>query len=80
MPVIFLSGRYRFLFYANEGSPHEPPHIHVDQDDNEAKFWLQPEVWLAYNDGSNAKRLREVLDFVVVNRERAQKGRNDFFG
>jgi hypothetical protein len=80
MPVIFRIGRYRFFFYANEGSPREPAHVHVDQDDNEAKFWLRPEVRLAYNDGFNAKRLREVLDLVVVNRERAQRAWDDFFG
>lgn len=80
MPVIFRVGRFRFFFYANEGTPREPPHVHVDHGDNEAKFWLRPHVRVAYNDGFNAKTLREVLDLVVANRERAERAWNDFFG
>ncbi|WP_198152214.1 DUF4160 domain-containing protein [Granulicella tundricola] len=26
-------------------------HIHIRQGENEAKFWLRPNVLLAYNDG-----------------------------
>ena len=33
-------GPYPFFFYA--GVRNEPPHIHVDRDDNLAKFWLDP--------------------------------------
>ncbi len=33
-------GPYRFFFYA--GDREEPPHIHVERDENEAKFWLAP--------------------------------------
>jgi len=29
VPVIFRSGGFRFFFYANEGTPREPVHIHV---------------------------------------------------
>jgi len=47
MPVALRVDRLRFLFYSNEGTPREPPHIHVLQDRDEAKFWLTPEVSLA---------------------------------
>ena len=80
MPVIFRIGRFRFFFYANEGNPREPPHVHVDHGDNEAKFWLRPNVRIAHNDGFNAKTLREVLDLVTANQERAERAWNDFFG
>jgi hypothetical protein len=80
MPVVFRLGRFRFFFYSNEGSPREPPHIHVEVDDRQAKFWLRPEVRLAYNDGFDARSLREVLALVEANRDRIERAWKDFFG
>jgi hypothetical protein len=51
MPVVLRIDGLQFLFYANEGSPREPVHIHVRADRHEAKFWLLPDVALAYNRG-----------------------------
>jgi len=48
--------------------------------ESEAKFWLRPAVSLAYNDGFNAKTLRELLNLVEANRELIEKTWNDFFG
>lgn len=55
MPAIFRIGSFRFLFYANEGNPREPVHVHVLRNGLEAKFWLWPQVMLDYNDGFNAR-------------------------
>ena len=44
-------GPYRFHFFANERG--EPRHVHVERDDSEAKFWLDP-VELAANEGFRA--------------------------
>lgn len=52
MPVVFRERGFRFFFYSNEGSPREPVHIHVEKDDVEAKFWLNPEVRVPYNDAT----------------------------
>jgi Domain of unknown function (DUF4160) len=38
MPTVLRSGPYRFFFYASDRA--EPPHIHVERDDNVAKFGL----------------------------------------
>src|SRR3954451_11318448 len=38
MPTVLRSGPYRFFFYS--GDRDEPPHVHVERDDCEAKFWL----------------------------------------
>jgi hypothetical protein len=54
MPVVFRESGFRFFFYSNEGMPREPVYIHVEKDNVEAKFWLKPEVHLAYNDGYDA--------------------------
>jgi hypothetical protein len=45
-------------------------HIHIEKDDLEAKFWLVPVVAVAYNDGYDARTLRELLGVVEKNKER----------
>ena len=55
MPVLFRVRGYRLFFYANEGNPIEPAHVHVEKDGLEAKFWIVPDVRVAYNDGFNAR-------------------------
>lgn len=79
MPVVLRRGGVRFFFYANEGSPREPPHIHVERGDAQAKFWLRPEPLIAYNDGFSARELRQLLRLVEENRDRFEKAWNDFF-
>lgn len=51
-------------FYSHE--PNEPPHIHVDRDDQSAKFWLEP-VALARNLGFGPAELRRVQRLVAEN-------------
>ena len=29
MPIVFRQGGLRYFFFSNEGSPREPPHVHV---------------------------------------------------
>ena len=48
MPTVLVIGAYRFYFFANDKG--EPPYIHIDLDDNDAKFWLD-HVVLAKNKG-----------------------------
>ena len=50
-------------------------HIHVEKDNIEAKFWLLPEVRVAYNDGYDARTLRELLEIGQIKR-----AWNEFFG
>jgi hypothetical protein len=38
-PVVFRHGGAKFQFYANEGNPREPVHIHAMKDGIDAKFW-----------------------------------------
>ena len=61
MPTVLRIGPYRFHFYSREGG--EPPHIHVERDENEAKFWLRP-VSLAANIGFSASELGDVQRLV----------------
>ena len=80
MPTVFHDRGFRFFFYSNEGSPREPVHIHVEKDTFEAKFWLEPELRLAYNDGYNARTLRQLLEIVDLNRDQIERAWNEFFG
>ena len=78
MPVVFRYKGFRFLFYANEGNPREPVHIHAVKDGIDAKFWLNP-VRLAYNDGFDARTLRELLEIVETNAAQIEEAWNGFF-
>ena len=80
MPTIFVYRGFRFFFYSNEGAPREPAHIHVEKDGIEAKFWVKPEVRVAYNDGYDARTLRELLEIVEKNLELIERAWNEFFG
>jgi hypothetical protein len=52
-------------FYSHE--PNEPAHVHVDRDDQSAKFWLEP-VALARNLGFGPSELRRIQRLVSENR------------
>lgn len=40
MPTVLRRGPYRFFLYSGDRA--EPPHVHVERDENLAKFWLDP--------------------------------------
>ena len=76
MPTITRIGPYRVYFYSHDMT--EPPHVHVDRDDNTAKFWLAP-VALAYNIGYRAKELRDVQRIVSERADELLEAWNDYF-
>ena len=80
MPVVFREREFRIFFCSNEGTPREPVHIHVEKDNVEAKFWLNPDVRLAYNDGYNARALRQLMAIVEGHRVRIERAWDEFFG
>ena len=57
----------------------EPPHVHVDRDDQSAKFWLAP-VALARNLGFTAVELRRVQRLIVEHQARLLEAWNGYFG
>jgi hypothetical protein len=80
VPTVFRHGGYRFFFFSNEGDPQEPPHVHVRKGDNEAKFWLRPEVVVAESFGFNAAELNALVRIVRHERARIERAWNDYFG
>lgn len=73
MPTVLRVRGLRFFFFSNEVNPREPAHIHVEKDRCEVKFWLRPQVQLAYNDGYDARTLRELTVLVWQNRRASRR-------
>ena len=77
MPTVARIGPYRIYFYSH--NMNEPPHVHVDRDDQSAKFWLAP-LALAHNLGFNAKELRDIQRMLVEHEQELVEAWNDYFG
>ncbi|MHB1659823.1 MAG: DUF4160 domain-containing protein, partial [Acidithiobacillus sp.] len=54
-----------FLFSREESRIH----VHVTHTDGEAKFWLEPEIELALNQGLSQKQVGEALALVHAHHE-----------
>lgn len=76
MPTVLRSGPYRFFFYA--GDADEPPHVHVERDDCQAKVWLDP-VRLQWSHGFAANRINEIERIVIGNRLHLLESWDEFF-
>jgi len=53
MPTDLRTGPYRFYFYSYDCD--EPCHMHVDRENKSAKFWFDPDIFIAENYGYTAK-------------------------
>ena len=77
MPTALRISGYRFFFYSLEGT--EPPHIHVEQADNVAKFWLNP-INLAESHGFRAHELNRLRALVIEYHASFMEAWNAHFG
>ncbi|MGV8073874.1 MAG: DUF4160 domain-containing protein [Syntrophobacteraceae bacterium] len=77
MPTVLRIGPYRLYFFSHE--PNEPPHVHVDRNEQSCKFWLKP-VSLANNLGFGPKELRTLEKNVTENRQRLLEAWYEYFG
>jgi len=78
-PSFFRQNGYRFHFFSDEGDPREPVHIHVVKDNADAKFWLYPEVEVAYNRGFNARTMDQLRAIIKPRRAEIDEVWNDHF-
>jgi hypothetical protein len=76
MPTVLRSGPFRFYFYAGDGN--EPPHVHVERDECEPKFWLDP-VRLERSHGFSRKEISRVRGLVEEHHAQLLEGWNEFF-
>lgn len=77
MPTVLRSGSYRFFFYGSDRD--EPPHVHVEHNDDKAKFWLDP-IRLHSSRGFRRSELNSIQRLVEENREQLLRAWNEFFG
>ena len=66
MPEILRVRGFRFFFFSREA--HEPRHVHVEQAERYAKFWLEP-IGLAESRGFHGPQLRELHSIIAEHRE-----------
>jgi hypothetical protein len=64
MPEVFRVHDFRFFFFSREGQ--EPRHVHVEQAERYAKFWLEP-IELAEARGFRGAELREIHSIIAQN-------------
>ena len=66
MPTLLLAFGLRFYFYSEE---HLPIHVHVENSDGRAKFYLEPKVELISNEGIKPKDLEKAKALCETFRE-----------
>ncbi len=76
MPTVLQSGPFRCFFYA--GDRNESPHIHVERDDGEAEFWLDP-VRLEHSHGIRSKDINRMQELVPRHQDKLLEAWNEFF-
>jgi hypothetical protein len=76
MPTVLQLGPYRFYFYA--GDRDEPEHVHVERDEQVAKFWLDP-VRLQRSGGFKSNELNRLQKLVENNREDLIRSWHEYF-
>jgi hypothetical protein len=77
MPTALRDGPYRVFFYSGDGA--EPRHMHVERDDLEAKYWLDPDVRLAVNRGFSRKELRTIRTLIEDNVDDLRRSWDEHF-
>ena len=75
MPTVLRFEGYRLYFYADERD--EPPHIHVEHAEKDAKLWLDT-MSFAYVYGFTTKQQREILGIVGANMDKLRKAWDEF--
>lgn len=76
-PTIFRQGAFRFFFFSRE---EVRMHVHVTHTDGEAKFWLEPQIELALNQGLSQKQISEALALVHAHHEEITYAWHNHFG
>ncbi|MDQ2746288.1 MAG: DUF4160 domain-containing protein [Acidobacteriota bacterium] len=76
MPTVLRIRGYRFFFFSLEGN--EPPHIHVEQAERVAKFWIDP-ISLSMSRGFRSSELSELNTIVEENQRFLLEKWNEYF-
>ena len=60
-PTIFREGGFRFYFFSREETR---MHVHVQGAEGEAKFWIEPNIELARNEGIPDRQIGRIEKLV----------------
>jgi len=77
VPTVLPVGPYRFFFYSSDCV--EPPHVHIERDDAEAKFWLTP-VRFARSRRFGGSELNTIQRHVLDNVGHLRRSWDEYFG
>jgi len=77
MPTVLTIGPYRFFFYASDRD--EPIHVHVERDDNVAKFWIGP-TRLQTSGGFGRPELARIQKLIDEHENRIMEAWHGYFG
>lgn len=77
MPTVLMVGPYRFFFYASDRA--EPMHVHVERDDNVAKFWIEP-TRLQSSGGFGRPELARIQKLIDDHEGRIVEAWHGYFG
>jgi hypothetical protein len=77
VPTVLRIGPYRFFFYV--GDRNEPPHMHVEREENIAKFWLEP-VRLQKSGGFSGREINRIQQLIEEHRDELLRSWYDYFG
>jgi hypothetical protein len=80
MPEILRYKGFKFFFFANEGNPLEPLHVHVRKGEAIAKFWIYPSISVAESYQLKSSELKELAKVIEANKELITRSWNEFFG
>jgi hypothetical protein len=79
-PVVFRFEGIKFHFYANEGTPREPAHIHASRPGCSVKVWLKPGVSIAKQKGYSEREMATILRIVRERQKQFERAWDEFFG
>jgi hypothetical protein len=76
-PTVFRHGIYRFYFFSRE---ERRIHVHVHAPQGEAKFWIEPEISLAENQGLTTRQLSMVRRLIREREDDIRRAWQAHFG
>ena len=76
-PTVLRSGNLRLFFFSREEMR---MHVHVQSPDGEAKFWLEPEIALAQNQGLRGRSVFESLQLIREHEQEIRRAWQAHFG
>ena len=76
-PTVFRYKNYRFFFFSDE---EKRIHIHVSSPEGEAKFWIEPVIFLEKNYGFSKKEIKELQNLIKEHRHEIVRVWKKHFG